>query len=278
MIFPDFELLAKADADAKPGLAGRWRTLRRLVQRSILNQDLRSKERYFCQNSGACGSHYIVDLLTDNGVEKVFHEKEPDFNEIGVQHYEHALPQARLVRALRYTRHNAFFEANNRLFSLSHQLADAFPNAAFIHLFRHPASAVRSAMSKPDVQQYLKTNVRFAGSLAGPPESTPLSRFCFYWRNMNQRILDDLQSLQRGGKRVLWLCFEDMIDGNIGQLERFMHRDLSQKKRDPSHVGAVRKAGKFESIEQWNEADRQQLEEICLPLYQSLCERCENES
>jgi len=275
MAFPDFELLAQADADAKPGLPGRWRTLRRLLQRSILNRDLRSQERYFCQNSGACGSHYIVDLLTENGLEKVYHEKAPDFNEIGVQHYEQALPKSRLIQDLRYTRHNTFFEANNRLFSLSGELADAFPGAAFIHLFRHPANAVRSAMSKPDVQDYLKTNLRFQGSLAGAHDAPPLSRFCFYWRNMNQRILDDLDSLQQRGKRVLWLRFEDMVDGNVSSLERFMNRDLSKKKRDPSHVGAIRRSGKFEPFDQWNEADRRQLEEICTPLYQTLSERSE---
>lgn len=274
MAFPDFQLLAKADADSSPGFRGRWRTFRRLIQRSILDRDLRSGERYFCQNSGACGSHYIVDLLRDNGVDGVFHEKSPDLNEIGVRHYESPLSQSSLVNALRYTRHNVFFEANNRLFSLSRELAAAFPGASFIHLFRHPANAVRSAMSKPNVEEYLETNVRFQGTLAGDQGLLPLERFCHYWRNMNQRILDDLESIKEAGRPVMWLSFDEMIDGHIGGLSGFVGRELSVKTRQPSHVGSVRSSGKFEHFDQWSDADRHTLERICMPLYMKLCEKC----
>jgi len=271
MAFQDLDLLAKADADASGGIRGRLRTLRRLIKRSVLDPHLRTQSRYFCQNSGACGSHYIVDLLTENGVDRVFHEKEPDLNETGVKHYESRLGRSSLVSVLRYTRHNVFFEANNRLFSLSTELAAAFPGAAFIHLFRHPAHAVRSAMSKPDVEQYLKSNVRFTGSLAGSPQQRPLERFCHYWANVNQRILDDLETLKQSGKAVMWLNFEDMAAGNISTLESFLGLELKTRTRRPSHVGAVRKEGKFGAFENWSEADRRSLQAICLPLYDKLC-------
>ncbi len=43
--------------------------------------------------------------------------------EVGRQHYEQPMPTSKLVRMLRYTRHDVYFEANNRLFSLSRELA-----------------------------------------------------------------------------------------------------------------------------------------------------------
>lgn len=273
MALGDFDLLAKADADATDGLRGRLRTLRRLIKRSLLSSELRTQKRFFCQNSGACGSHYIVDLLTENGIDGVFHEKDPDFNEIGVKHYESGLSQSSLVNALRYTRHNAFFEANNRLFSLSAELAVAFPGAAFIHLFRHPAAAVCSAMSKPNVDQYLQSNLRFAGSLAGSPGQRPLERFCHYWTNVNQRILDDLEQLGRSGKDVMWMSFEDLGAGDVSKLESFLGLKLETRTRSPSHVGAVRKEGKFASLENWSEQDQSLFNEICLPLYQRLLKK-----
>lgn len=276
MPFPDFDLLARADADARSGLGGRWRTLRRLIKRS-LDPAARSEPRFFCQNSGACGSHYIVDLLNDNGIERVFHEKDPDLNQIGVTHFDSPVPQSHLVRTLRYTRHNVFFEANNRLFSLSPELSVAFPAARFIHLFRHPANAVRSAMSKPHVDQYLRTNLRFAGSLAGATNLRPLERFCFYWKNINQRIFDDLQTLGKSGVPVLWLDFDDMIAGDNRRLSQFIDRKLENKRHSPSNVGAVRKEGKFEAFEAWNEDDRRTLNEICLPLLQTLCDKAAEE-
>jgi len=270
MALPDFELLARADADASKGIRGRWRTLRRLIQRSILDRDIRTEQRFFCQNSGACGSHYIVDLLNENGIERAFHEKDPDLNEIGVRHFNSPLPNSQLVQTLRYTRHNVFFEANNRLFSLSRELAEAFPAARFIHLFRHPANAVRSAMSKPNVAEYLKTNVRFSGSMAGTAAHRPLERFCLYWKNVNQRILDDLQSLEQSGTEVLWLDFDDLITGDVEKLESFFDCELPNRKRSPSNVGVVRSEGKFESFEEWNDQDRMALNEICLPLFERL--------
>ena len=270
MALPDFELLARADADATSGVRGRWRTLRRLVRRSLFDREVRNQTRFFCQNSGSCGSHYIIDLLRENGVERVFHEKDPDLNEIGVQHFESPLPQSQLIQTLRYTRHNVFFEANNRLFSLSQELATAFPNSKFIHLFRHPANAVRSAMSKPNVVDYLETGVRFAGTLAGSSDQRPLERFCLYWKNVNQRIQNDMEFLEQSGSSVIWLDFDDLISGNVKTLESFMGCELGKIKRSPSHVGAVRNEGKFESFEQWADVDRRALEEICLPLFETL--------
>ena len=273
MAIPDFNLLSKADADASGGVRGRWRTLRRLLKRSVLDSSVRKELRFFCQNSGACGSHYIVDLLNDNGVERVFHEKDPDLNQLGVTHFDSPVSQSQLVATLRYTRHNVYFEANNRLFSLSRELAIAFPGARFIHLFRHPANAVRSAMSKPDVENYLRTDLRFAGSLAGATGQPPLERFCRYWKNVNQTIFDDLQALERSGVPVLWLDFDNLISGDVQQLGTFVGHDLVNRKRSPSNVGAVRSEGKFGSFDTWNDHDKRTLKEICLPLFETLSSR-----
>jgi hypothetical protein len=270
MAIPDFDLLAKADADSSDGLSGRWRTLRRLVKRSILDQQVKNETRFFCQNSGACGSHYIVDLLRENLVDRVFHEKDPDLNQIGVTHFDSPISKSTLVSLLRYTRHNVFFEANNRLFSLSKEISAAFPNAKFIHLFRHPAHAVRSAMSKPEVVQYLKTNLRFAGSLAGDESQRPLERFCIYWMNVNKRIDDDLVDLQSAGVPVKWLSFDRMVSGDVSWLGQFIDQEIETSMRRPSHVGAVRSEGKFPEFENWNSADRSTLERICMPLFQKL--------
>jgi len=57
------DLLQQADADAQPGFRGRLRTLRRYIKRSLVDTKDCSQPRFFCQNSGACGSTYIVELL-----------------------------------------------------------------------------------------------------------------------------------------------------------------------------------------------------------------------
>jgi len=201
---------------------------------------------------------------------RVFHEKAPDLNEVGVRHFEKPYSSRSVIRLLRYTRHNVFFEANNRLFSLSPELAQAFPKAGFIHLFRHPAAAVRSAMSKPTVEDYLQRNIRFSGSLAGDATLEPFERFCHYWTNVNNRIHDDLCQIRDANRSVSWLEFDDLVAGKVEALEAFLDVKLKRRTRPPSNVGPVRTEGKFPAFEDWNNRQRQQLDAICGPLYEKL--------
>lgn len=265
------DLLQQADEDSTSGLKGRWRTVRRYVKRSILEKSHFRRPRFFCQNSGGCGSTYIVELLADNGVPNVFHEKAPDLNEVGIRHHDQPYASPSLTRLLRYTRHNVFFEANNRLFSLSPELANAFPSAGFIHLFRHPAAAIRSAMSKPDVQQYLQTNIRFSGSLAGDSDLDPFERFCHYWTNVNSRIHADLCQINTAESHpVMWLEFDDLVEGKLEHLESFLGVELSLKTRPPSNVGRVKSGGKYPSSDQWTQDQLQMVEDVCGELYRKL--------
>ena len=143
--------------------AGVWRTGRIRFKRYWLEQGRLQQTRFFCLNSGGCGSTYLIRLLADNFWNGVYHEKTPDFNEIGVLHYENPLNVHRLASLLRYTRWDVFLEASNRLFSLAIPLHKAFPGARFIHLHRDGRQAVCSTLSRPDVEGYLAGNVRFQG-------------------------------------------------------------------------------------------------------------------
>ena len=76
--------------------------------------------------------------------------------------------------------------------------------------------------------------------------------------------------LEQSGIEVLWLDFDDLISGNVESLETFLDCQLPNRKKSPSHVGAVRSEGKFESFENWNDQDKTSLREICLPLLEKL--------
>ena len=234
------------------------RVARRTVNRCWRDRALIERPRYFCQNIGGCGSTYIIRLLADNGIERCFHELEPDLNQLGIDHFENRIPRSRIVRLLRYTRHDVFFEANNRLFSFSRELKAAFPHAKFIHLHRHPAEAVRSAMSKPDVEAYLQSNLRFQGRLAGQKTARPFERFCHYWNNVNNRIAEDL-----AGQPVLSLRFADLVSGQIDSLAKFIDRALPNRKHEAVNRGRVRSEGRFPDYAAWAKTDQQTLHHIC---------------
>jgi hypothetical protein len=274
MLPRDFELYSLADPDPGEGLRGFFRTTRRVMNRCWLDRETIGQPRVFCQNIGGCGSTYVVELLRDNGIHRVFHEKSPDLNEIGVEHFENPISRKRLIRILRYTRHNVFFEANNRFFTLTQELALAFPNARFIHLYRNPVEAVRSAMSKPNVESYLKANVRMRSSVGGPPSASPFEKFCHHWYIANQRLHEDLQAVaQRSGQPYLTLRFEDLIAGRLGHFEEFIGLKLTQHVRPPVNQRPTRAEGKFPEFSQWSPKQRQALHQICEPLLEVLSQQ-----
>ena len=271
----DTKICKTADGDATDDMRGLIRVGRRVINRCWLDRETILRRRLFCQNSGACGSTYIVRLLQENGVEKSFHEKTPDLYELGLQHYELSIRskiesvksrsmENRLVRLLRYTRHDVDFEANNRLFSLSQELAAAFPNLGFIHLHRDGTEAVRSAMSKPDVASYLRNDRRFQGGLAGDHGLDPFSRFCQHWANMNLRIADDIDaSVAKHGCDFVQLRFEDLVAGAVAPIEEILGTKLRLTTCSPVNVGKVKTTGKFPKYSDWTSEQKVTFDQIC---------------
>jgi len=223
--------------------------------------------RFFCQNHGSCGSMYIVELLKLNGLSQCYHEKDPDLDVLGIAHYEGVASEERLKRVLIHSRKDVFFEANNRLFSMSKILKESFPDSRFIHLHRDPRDLIPSALSKPFEITWESGRPRYTSQkLCGPANSTVLERMCRYWANYNQRILDDLKEEDH-----LSLKFSDLIIGNINSLEEFIGSSLTTKKISPVNADKpVRKEGKYQPFESFSQADKETLFRICGPTMHAL--------
>lgn len=217
--------------------------------------------RYFCLNSGACGSKYLVELLAANGFDGCFHEKFPDLDEPGVQHYLDGaeFPMAR--RVLQLTRHRVFLESNNRLFAMASVLSEEFPGARFIHLYRNGRDHVNSGMNKtiwPEVMS--SPRLRYASRLAGAPDAPPFERACWYWRNYNERIADDLE-----GRDFMRLKFEDLTAGQIGPLEDFIGRPIPRSSIPPVNTKDSRKLAenRYDSPDDWPAEFHSTFDRVC---------------
>jgi len=241
-----------------------------LAKRCYLDQETIQAERVFCQNSGACGSTYIVHLLNQNNVPRSFHEKSPDLLEVGLRHYEQPLSSARLIRLLRFTRHDVFFEASNRLFSFSRELSTAFPNARFIHLHRDGAESVRSGLSKSDLSNYVANDIRFQGTLAGSAEDAMFDRYCHHWANINRRIHADLTAVEQAGTAVCSLRFEDLVQGKIDRLQECLGHSLPRKTSRAVNVRPTRQEGKFPCYADWSQQQKAAFDRICGPVMSML--------
>lgn len=179
-------------------------------------------ERLFCQNSGSCGSAYLVALLRANGIGPSYHEKPPDLDQDGIDYYEGRISDRHARAVLLQTRRRVFFEANNRLFAMSRVIKEAFPDARFIHLHRDPRSYVRSALSKPPSLTFDSDRRRYTSTaLCGPLDAPLLERACRYWANYNRRIRTDLLAYDH-----LSLKSADLFAGSIDTLEKFLVRRL----------------------------------------------------
>ena len=262
----DIETFKQTDADRQEDLRGLVRTGRRILYRCWRDSFNINRRRIFCQNSGGCGSTYIIRLLEANGLTRVFHEKTPDLQKLGLEYYEQELPWVRTVSLLRYTRHDIEFEANNRLFSLSRPIHDAFPGAQFIHLHRDGTEAIRSSLSRPNATQYIDQNILFQGSLAGDHELDTFSRICHYWSNVNKRIYDDLQYLHLAkGVDSPMLRFEDLIDGNLEPLESVLKTELEIKSCAIANKNDIPESNKFPTYSNWTTKQKQTFDRICGP-------------
>ena len=231
--------------------------------RSLLRGGFRSdQERIFSLNSGNCGSWYIVELLKANGLGPSYHQKMPDFEELGVRYYLTGKPAFRMLWLLRLTRHDVYFESSNRLFSMTPLITRAYPNARFIHQHRDPLDTIVSTINKniwPDWMQN-PTRLRYSSMLSGARDLLPFERTCHYWNNYNRRIMDDLK-----GMDYLSLKFTDLINGRIQELEEFIGHELKIKKIPPVNTKEVLKerGKKYDSFDALPDEWQRAFHRIC---------------
>lgn len=201
----------------------------------------------------------LVRLLQQNGIRGCFHELAPDLFREGVDYYHRRIDAQTLAAKLRRTRAGVFFEANNRLFSLAHPIRLAFPNAKFVFLCRNGRQIVRSGLQRKWYQPEdpLRT-LRFGAETDG----TPFVKICRYWAEVNQRILDDLQTL---GCDYMLLRFEDLTGrGAIGQLEHFLGIRLTKTNLTPRINHTV--SWSVPAYEDWSRPWQRQFDAICGPI------------
>ena len=220
--------------------------------------------RFFCQNSGSCGSLYITELMRANGYADCHHEKSPDLDDLGIEMFEGTASKRRVKFWLRLTRSDVWFEANNRLFSMGRQLHEVFPEAQFIHLHRDPRQSVASALSK---RRWKPERIRYQSeALNGASTLSELERLCTYWANYNARIRTDLLNAP-----TFMLPFDDLVSGRLDALEEFMGVALPVRKVAPANADKpIRDNGIYPSFDAWSAADRDTLMRICGPVMERL--------
>jgi len=241
--------------------------------RGLLLHNNRRENKYFCLNSGSCGSKYLVHLLRENGIDRCYHEKAPDLDRTGVKYFLTGSYEWVIKGLLLLTRNQIHFESSNRLFSLAPPLKKVFPESNFIHLHRNGIDSVRSNVNKtlwPEMME-TATRLRYASRLAGSSSLSPFERTCHYWANINERILNDLKAMR--SESVVSLRFDDLIRGNLSGLEAFLGRHLKTRTMDPANTKKNLKSEEAKVIgdfKQWPSDWKKAFLRICGPVQHRL--------
>ena len=205
---------------------------------------------------------YLVELFRTNGFKDCYHEKRPDLDEEGVAYYLSDQRRHWLKILLLLTRKSVYLESSNRLFSLVPLLTEVFPNAKFIHLHRDGRDSMVSNFNKNNWPSLIQTStrLRYNSELAGSKSLSGFERSCWYWRNMNQRIIDDLKGIDH-----LSLRFQDLITGNVAALEDYCGVSFQTKTTAPSNTKDDLKLPekRYQSFSDFPAENIKQFEEIC---------------
>lgn len=192
----------------------------------------RFDNKLFVLNSGGCASNYLTEILRENGVSKVYHNKSPTLDYSGVKEYLGEGSFASYI-ILGLSRVSVNVEISHDIFSFSRQIKVIYPESKFVHLHRGGIDSVRSIVNKvlfPEIFNK-STRIRYRSRLSGKKELDPFSRACSYWANINRRIIEDLEEIDDAD--TTQLRFRDLIEGNLGCVEEFLGRSLPVKTIEP---------------------------------------------
>lgn len=163
------------------------------------------QEPVFVVGTGTCGTRYLSTLLQENGVEGVYHEKDPAL-------FQHSMRWARgeldedqeekFRATLRETREDVAVETNWGHSFIVSLLHDVFPDARFVYIHRDGRECVRSRMSGWDLtpeEGWTVEDTTTPPFLEGEFKAPRFIRLCRWWTTMNRLLLEVLP-----GTRISW--------------------------------------------------------------------------
>jgi hypothetical protein len=161
-----------------------------------------------------------------------------------------------------------YVETANRLTYLARPLDALLPRSCFIHLHRHPADVIRSAMRRGYYAGHSWDRWRIRprkGSKAAAtwPSWTSFERCCWYWDAVNREalsILDDVPD------RCLDLASVDLFEnasGTVARLGEFLGLDVPLPAVDAVPRANVQEDGSFPLLAEWEDPMLASVEQIC---------------
>lgn len=255
------------------------RSVKKLSVFSLRN-DLKKhiKSPVFFLSTGRCGTQWFSNLLsTKENV--VLHSPVPSFasqnrtvyktliNENTTENEINLIKEIYLTgreQHLRYSSKSAkkMIETNNYITFFAPVLATIFPDAKFVHLYRHPGEFVRSGIRR---NYYTKNNpddIKRIVPLNNEdwPDYSQIKKIAWLWRETNTFI-----EKFKMKNECYSFNFNGLDPDNVMQLVNYLQIDIeiSRVKKQLNKKLNVQKTGSFENYINWDDNQKNELKETC---------------
>jgi len=232
----------------------------------------------FFLSTGRCGTQWFTELLQTDKKLDVHHSSHPELYEQSLLAYQlfkndkFSDPDVRnLLSEIVYSarqdlmaetasKKHRFVETNNRITFFTPVLAELFPHAKFVHLYRDPAGFVKSGMNR---DWYNDSRYDFARPfpVTEPEQSqwtdwSRVAKISWLWRETNQLIDSHLSELP--SERYRRFNFSNLSTDAVRELLQWLEIEIN-----PNTISAqldkkvnAQKKGDFPSYSEWPESDR----------------------
>ncbi|MDQ7047716.1 MAG: sulfotransferase [Sulfurovum sp.] len=256
------------------------------------------KEDYspiFFLSTGRTGTEFFTQLLSKSSKFKVFHSPssllcnaQSELIEQGRVSYEMYskfgfddertnILASQIFMASRedllyktYLHDKTYVETNNRITFLAPAIKYIFPNAKFVHVYRHPGEFIRSGIRRG---YYKSESIHETGRLVPLEDSSyytkwsnfdDIQKVAWLWNETNTFVDDYLMTLDEGD--YFKFNFNELNTENIVKLMSFLDVDDINKETIENSINKptnIQKTGSFPKYNQWKKDDKQKVIDIC---------------
>ncbi|SNT36061.1 Sulfotransferase family protein [Ekhidna lutea] len=237
------------------------------------------KEPVFFLSTGRCGTEWFTHLLSKDKNTAVFHDPTPNLStqnrfmhKLSVLGDKNNLEIAKNLlfagreQYLRYAykSEKSYVETNNHITFFAFALAELFPKAKFVHLYRHPGDFVTSGLNRG----WFESNETATAKLITSDNEkdwgnyTTLEKIAWVWNETNSFIESFKNQYPN---RSFSYDFTHRDYNNLVKLIDFLGLNIPQKtlKKALSIKKNVQKSHTFPSYPNWDDSDRKKLQTIC---------------
>ncbi|MBN2891784.1 MAG: sulfotransferase [Bacteroidales bacterium] len=237
----------------------------------------------FFLSTGRTGTAWFADLLSKDKNFIVFHEaiphlsiqngffykldRRPDIDEetklnIGKEMFLAGREQF-LVNS--YKTNKSFLETNNQYVFFAKAMVRLFPNAKFVHLYRHPGEFVRSGLRRNWYGEGERSNLKIISPIndSNWHNYNQLQKISWLWTEVNG-FIEEVKTLIPENRKMDFNFNKKSAD-NIRKLADFCGVNITEKhiKKQMSVRVNAQEIGNVKKYKDWSDEEKSQLKDIC---------------